>query len=97
MGLAFCLHSFKIIFFGRGYFFRCNIYKSICYQSPFGCTDEELAGFYLGFFVWGEGGKSILKKMFEPRGTRKKFFRPSRRVRGHAPSENFENIVFRIG
>ena len=25
------------------------------------------------------------------------FFRPSRGVRGHAPPQNFENIVFRIG
>ena len=53
------------------------------------------AGFYLGFFVLG--GESILKKIFEPRGGEKKFFRPSTGVRGNAPPENFENIVFRIG
>ena len=43
------------------------------------------------------GGKSILKKIFEARSGEKIFFRPSRGVRGHAPPENFENIVFRIG
>ena len=43
------------------------------------------------------GGKSILEKIFEPRGGAKNFFRPSRGVRGHALPENFENIVFRIG
>ena len=43
------------------------------------------------------GGKSILKKIFEPCGGEKKIFTPSRRVRGHAPPENFENIMFRIG
>ena len=41
--------------------------------------------------------KSILKKIFELRGGDKNFFMPSRGVRGHAPPENFENIVFRIG
>ena len=45
----------------------------------------------------GGGGESILKKIFEPRDGAKKFFRPSREIRGHAPAENFENIVFRIG
>ena len=54
------------------------------------------SGFYLGFFVW-RGGESILKKIFESRGGEKKIFRPSTGVRGHAPPENFENIVFRIG
>ena len=44
-------------------------------------------------FVWGE---PILKKIFEPRGGDKKFFRPSKGGPGHAPPENFENIVFRI-
>ena len=48
-------------------------------------------------FLLGRGGESILKKSFEPRGGEKTFFRPSRGVRGHAPLENFENIVFRIG
>ena len=42
VGLAFCLHIFEIIFFGSGYFFRFNIYMSICYQSPFSCTEEGL-------------------------------------------------------
>ena len=56
--------------------------------------NTAFAGFYLGFLF---GGKSILKKIFEPRGGEKKFFRPSRGVRGHGPPDNFENIVFRIG
>ena len=43
------------------------------------------------------GGKSILKKIFEPRGGEKNFFRPSRGLRGHGAPENFENIVFRMG
>ena len=43
------------------------------------------------------GGKSILKKFLSHAAARKNFFRPSRGVRGHAPLENFENIVFRIG
>ena len=38
-----------------------------------------------------------MKKIFEPRGGEKNFFRPSRGVWGHAVPENFENIVFRIG
>ena len=33
-----------------------------------------LTGFYLGFLVWGGGGKSILKKIFEPRGGEKTDF-----------------------
>ena len=44
---------------------------------------ETHARFYLGFFVWGE---SILKE----------FFRPSKGVRGHASSVNFEKIVFDV-
>ena len=48
-------------------------------------------------FCLGGGGKSILKKVFEPRGGEEKFFRPSRGVRGHAHPENFENIEFKIG
>ena len=43
------------------------------------------------------GGKVDPEKIFEPRGGEKKFFRPSKWVRGHGPLENFENIVFRIG
>ena len=39
-------------------------------------------GFYLGFFVWG---KSILKKIFEPWRSAKKFFRPSRGSEGMLP------------
>ena len=59
-----------------------------------------------GSFIWAFrvlsrifclGGKSIVTKIFEPRGGEEKFFRSSRGVRGHAPQENFENIVFRIG
>ena len=43
------------------------------------------------FFEGGGGG-------FEPRGSEKRtFWGLSRGVQGHAPSENFENIVFRIG
>ena len=38
-----------------------------------------------------------MKTIFEPGGGKKKFFRPSRGVWGHAPPENFENIAFRIG
>ena len=53
-----------------------------------------LSGFYLGFFVWGEVDP---KKFLEPRSGAKNFFRPSRGVLGHAPPENFEKIVFRIG
>ena len=59
-----------------------------------------MSGFCLGFFVGvggGGGEKLILKKVLEPRGGEKTFFRPSRGIRGHAPQENFENIVFRIG
>ena len=56
---------------------------------------STVAGFYLEFFVWG--GKSILKKIFEPCGGEKKICRLSRGVQGHASPENFENIVFRIG
>ena len=44
------------------------------------------------------GGKPILKKIFEPRGSDKKNFLSL--LGGgpeHAPPENFENIVFRIG
>ena len=37
-----------------------------------------------------------MKKIFEPRCGDKKIFRPSRGGPGHAPPENFENIVFRI-
>ena len=51
-------------------------------------------GFYLGFFVWGGVNP---KKFLEPRSGEKKNFRPSRGVRGHAPPEKFEKIVFTIG
>ena len=35
---------------------------------------------------------------FEPRGSEKRtFWGLCRGVQGHAPSENYENIVFRIG
>ena len=43
------------------------------------------------------GGKSILKKLLSHASVSKNFFRPSRGLRGHAPLENFENMVFRIG
>ena len=42
-------------------------------------------------------GKSILKKIFEPRGGEKKFFRPSWGIRGMLPRKIFQNIVLRIG
>ena len=51
------------------------------------------AGFYLGFFVWGEVDP---EKNFGVTRRREKCVRPSRGVREHAPPENFENIVFRI-
>ena len=50
---------------------------------PNGFIVYSLTGFYLGFFVCA--------------ASRKNYFRPSRGVRRHAPPENFENIVFRIG
>ena len=43
------------------------------------------------------GGRVDPKKVLEPRSGRKKFFRSSKGVLGHAPPENFEKIVFRIG
>ena len=45
------------------------------------------------------GGELILKKLLGDAAARKNFFRPSGGggVRGHAPPENFKNIVFRIG
>ena len=51
-------------------------------------------GFYLGFLL---GEEVDHKKIVEPRSGEKIFFLPSRGVRGHAPQENFEKIVFRIG
>ena len=54
--------------------------------------DNDVQPFYLGFFGWGR--KSILKTFSRHEVARKKFFRPSRGVRRHAPLENFENIVF---
>ena len=42
------------------------------------------------------GGESILKKLLDPRSGEKKIFRPSSGVRGHAPLEDFEEIVLRI-
>ena len=51
------------------------------------------AGFYLGFFVWGEVDP---KKNFRAGQRRENSFMPSRGP-GDAAPENFEKIVFRIG
>ena len=48
------------------------------------------------FLLGGRGGVDP-EKILEPRGGEKTFFRPSRGSGRHAPPENFENIVFRIG
>ena len=45
----------------------------------------------------GGGGEVDPKKKLRQAASRKTYFRISRGVRGHAPPENFENIVFRIG
>ena len=51
------------------------------------------SGLYLGFFVWG-GGESTLKIFLEPRRDGKNFLGL---LGGHAPLENVEKIVLRIG
>ena len=47
-------------------------------------------------FLFG-GRESIPEKFLEPRSGEKTFFRACRGVQYHAPTERFENIVFRIG
>ena len=43
------------------------------------------------------GGSRSLKIFWSHAAVRKNYFRPSRGVQGHAPQENFEKTVFRVG
>ena len=55
-----------------------------CQEMDTGSTLENLPVYWVlsKIFVWGGINP---EKIFEPRGGKKNFFRPSRGVRGHAP------------
>ena len=83
-----------------------SVYTSYIYRYKFNLTCQTLSyvislrqhpGFYLGFLFRGGGGESrSWKKFLSHTVARKKVLRHSMEVWGHAPLENFENIVFRL-
>ena len=77
--------------------------KKACFPTLTSIANHFVAGtmtgarFYLGFFVGRERGLNHKNNFWSHAVARKNFFGPSKGFRGHASTENFGKIVFRIG